>query len=188
MKLRDLSSNFIRIVENQSPTTLYHLTDKAKFVLNPNYAPDDNAISINARDGNRGIYLASDIEPWVNGHGYIRSFVVEFEVDPRVYELDRVGRWNGETFVDAEHFNFIQITRVIPIDAWARERYGSHGWIERARRVEFDTGEPITAKDWESPFRGWKYPGDLRNAPTVEIQKLVKHFKVGLKIRTREQG
>jgi hypothetical protein len=186
MKLRDLSSVNLHLVESQKPAVLYHLTDNAKFVLNPDYAPEDNAISISSREGNRGIYLASDVESWVNGHGYIRPFVVEFAVDPRVYEVDRVGRWGGETFVDAEHFNLIKITRVIPIDAWAREHYGSHGWIEQARRIAYDTDEPITTKGWETPFQGWKYPGDLRQAPAGEIRKLQRQFQAGLKIRQAE--
>jgi len=170
-------------VEQQQPTLLYHLTDNAKFVLDPNFAPEDNAISISSREGNRGIYLTADVEKWVNGHGYLRPFVVEFAVDPAVYQLDRLGRWGGETFVDADHFNLIKITRVIPIDAWARERYGLHGWIESARGVEFDTGEKITTKGWETPFQGWKYPGDLRQASAGVIAKLRRHFEIGKKIR-----
>lgn len=38
-------------------------------------------MSIVDRSGRPGIYIATDVEGWLNGHGYWRPFVVEFEVD-----------------------------------------------------------------------------------------------------------
>lgn len=162
---------------------LYHLTDDANFSPDPSYSPEDNAVSIHDRSGQQGIYLAKDVETWVNGKGYWRPFVVVFKADPAVVDLDNIGRWGGEVFVAAENFNMIKIERVIPIDAWARERYGIHGWLEASLDVEFDTGKPITAKGWEQPFKGYKYPHDLRSASTQVISHLKQHFLDGMEKR-----
>lgn len=174
MKLTDLREG------QATPLTLYHLTDDAKFNPDPSYSPEDNAISYTDRSQLQGIYLAKSVETWVNGHNYWRPFVAVITADPSVVELDRAGRWGGEIFVAGEHFDLIKVNRVIPLDAWAREEYGMHGWLEEARGIAFDTGEPITTKYWETPFKGYTYPHDLRSASETDIAKLKKHFDAGM--------
>lgn len=157
----------------------YHITDNAKFKLDPRYAPEDNAIAIEDRSGRPGIYLAPDVEKWVNGYDYWRPFVVEFQVEPSVFKDPGThGRWGGELFVPASSFNKLTLKRVIPLDAYAREHFGTHGWIEGEVGEEFDTGNPITAKPWEYPFRGYRYSGpDVRTMSASEISRLKRLFK-----------
>ena len=162
--------------------TWYHLTDKAKFKLNPKYAPEDNSLSLVDRSGQPGIYLGSDVEKWVNGYGYWRPFVVEFDVDPTVKEDPGVhGRWGGELFVPATSFDKISIKRVIPLDAWARENYGDFGWVEAFHLRRFDTGEPIETEGWGrmlNPPKGYRYPGpDVRQMPAGDVKRLKKDLR-----------
>ncbi len=166
--------------------TFYHITDNSNFQLDPTHAPEDNAISIVDRSGNQGIYLARDVEKWVNGHGYVRPFVAEIVVDPSALEHDTVSRWGGEVFIPADQFDKIKVSRVIPLDAWAREEFGMHGWFERSLGYEFDTGEKITATDWETPFgRAYRYPKDTREMSAQEIDRIKRVFEEGRAIRGR---
>jgi hypothetical protein len=175
----------MKIVEDaqSGPIKLYHITDKANFKLNPNYAPQDNSFAIQDRSGNKGIYLARSVETWVNGHGYVRPFVAEILVDPSVIENDRLGRWGGEVFVPADQFDKLKVLRVVPLDVIAREEFGQHGWIERSHGREFDTDNEITAKAHEFPFRDYTYDRDTRNMTADEIKRLKQHFRVGNKAR-----
>lgn len=168
---------------SSGPVTLYHITDKAKFKLNPNYEPEDNATSIQDRSGHKGIYLARDIEPWVNGRGYMRPFVAEIHADPSALEHDRLSRYGNEVFIPAEQFDKLKVVRVVPLDVIARETYRQHGWIERSHGHEFDTGKPITAKDWEYPFSDYRYDKDARTMPPEEVSRIKKHFAKGHKAR-----
>lgn len=190
MRMRDL----IRLVEANSedklvgPVKLYHITNKANFKLNPNYAPEDNSIAIFSRAGHKGIYLTRDVEPWVNGHDYMRPFVAEIYADPSALDHDTVGRWGGEIFVPADQFNKLKVNRVIPLDAIAREQYGTHGWIEGSHGHEFDTGKEITAKDYRGyPFKGYKYDKDARNMTGDEVKQIRQHFNVGYKARLKNR-
>ena len=161
---------------------LYHLTDNANFKLDPNFAPEDNTISIYDRSGHKGIYLTPNVEKWVNGHGYWRPFVAEIYADRSALEHDRIGRWGGEVFIPADQFDKLTVNRVIPLDAYAREEFGSHGWIERSHGHEFDTGNRITAGYYETPFRGYTYDRDTRSMPHDEIERIKQHFDAGLKV------
>ena len=180
----------MRIYEilSNEPVMLYHLTDNARFKLNPNFEPQDNAISITDRSGNKGIYLTtkSGVENWVNGKHYWRPFVAEIAVEPSAMEHDRISRWGAETFIPADQFDKLKVVRVVPIDAICREEYGTHGWIEACHGDEFDTHKPITAKDWERPYgSGYTYSGDTRHMSADNIKYLKKHFRVGLQNRLR---
>lgn len=157
----------------------YHLTDRGRFKLDSKFTPADNSISIYDRSGKAGIYVASRVDVWVNGHNYWRPFVVEFKIDPSVFENPQVhGRWGGERFIPASLFNNIEIQRVIPLDAYAREKFEQHGWIESELKKEFDTGKPIIAKPWEYPFRGYKYKGkNVRDMSSSEINNLKQQLK-----------
>jgi len=158
----------------------YHLTAKARFKLNPKFAPADHSISIVDRSGRPGIYITQDVERWVNGYGYLRPFLVELIVDPTVKDDPGIhGRWGGELFVPASSFDKLKIKRVIPIDAYVRETYGAHGWVESAIGREFDTEEPIPEQRMFGPrvdpypFRGWRYSGpDVRNMPSSDTKRL----------------
>lgn len=164
--------------KKEAPQKFYHLTDNPKFTLDPNYAPQDNSISINDRSGRKGIYLAPDIEPWINAHGYLRPYVAEFEVDPSALKEPGVhGRWAGEKFIPNSSYGKLKLNRVIPTDAYAREVYGGHGWIEERAEKEFDTGKPI--KGFAGyPFKGYRYDGkDVRDMSPEEIKNLTDHFE-----------
>ncbi len=168
--------------------TLYHITDKPKFKLNPDIEPQDNAVSISSREGNKGIYATRDIEPWVNGKGYIRPFVAELLVDPSALQHDAVSRWGNEVFIPASQFDKVKISRVVPLDAIARETYGLHGWIETSHGSEFDSGNEITAKGWEQPFKDYRYPHDVREMSREEILQYRKRFNAGYRARNKERG
>lgn len=156
----------------------YHLTDRARFKLDPKFAPADNSITIWDRSGRPGIYLAKSVETWVNGHGYWRPFVVEFNVDPAVTLDPGIhGKFGGELFVPAASFKRLKVLRVIPLDAYAREVYGDAGWIESALGVEFDTGNPISSLRGR-PYRGYRYIGpDVREMPMTEVVRLKKQLR-----------
>lgn len=182
---RLLSYNLDSQVRVAMPTTWYHLTDRSKFKLDPKFTPEDNAIAIEDRSGKPGIYLGPDVELWVNGHNYWRPFVVEFRVDPSVKNDPGVhGRYGGEMFVPATSFDKLSITRVIPIDAYAREQYGEPGWIESELGVEFDTGLPVPrrgAPGWAEAYkkyRGYRYSGpDVRSMASSEVNRLKKQLR-----------
>lgn len=181
MKMRE----FIDIVENVEPLVMYHITDKPRFKLDPNFEPQDNALSMTDRSGHKGIYLSKDVERWVNGHGYIRPFVAEILVDPSALEHDRVSRWGGEVFIPADQFDKLTVMRVVPLDVIAREQFGTHGWIEDSHGHEFDTGNKIDRSN-HYPFRGgYKYDKDARTMSKDEVRAIQKHFKVGYKNRMR---
>lgn len=168
-----------------APVKLYHITNKANFKLNPNYAPEDNSISIYSRAGNKGIYLTRDVEKWVNGHDYMRPFVAEIYADPSALDHDTVGRWGGEVFIPAHQFNKLKVNRVVPLDVIAREKYGTHGWIEGSHGHEFDTGNEITAKNWERPFKDYTYDRDARTMSADEVKRIKQHFTLGRKNRLK---
>jgi hypothetical protein len=170
---------------------MYHLTDKPKFKPNPEFAPEDNAVAIEDRSGQKGIYLAKDPAAWVAGHGYVRPYVAEFKVDPAVEKSPGVhGRYGGEMFVPGGQFDKIKLNRVIPLDAHAREEYGGPGWIEEHHGTEFDTGKPIENPGWNAPvsahypYRGYHYPGpDVRDMPKEQTDEHRKRWRAYLKDR-----
>ncbi len=172
-------------VVKRANSTWYHLTERAKFKLDPNFAPSDNAVAVVDRSGQPGIYLGPDVERWVNGFGYWRPFVVEFQVDPSVTKDPGVhGRYGGEMFVPATSFDKLKILRVIPIDAHCREEFGDYGWIEGELGVTFDTGEPIPRQgtpEWveaQKKLKGYRYPGpDVRNMPSADTNRLKQQLR-----------
>lgn len=166
------------------PVKLYHITNKANFKLNRNYAPEDNSLAVFDRSGHKGIYLTPNVERWVNGHGYIRPFVAEIYADPSALEHDRIGRWGGEIFVPADQFDKLKVNRVVPLDVIAREEYGEHGWIERNHGHEFDTGNEIP-REYVRPFKDWKYDKDVRNMSPDEVKRIRQHFKIGYRNRLK---
>jgi hypothetical protein len=169
--------------QHDQPNLWYHLTDRARFRLDSRFAPEDNAIAIVDRSGRPGIYLGQSVEAWVNGYGYWRPFVVEFDVDPSVVEDPGVhGRYGGEMFVPASSFDKLTILRVIPLDAHAREVFGEAGWIEGELGIEFDTGNPIPrpgSLGWDHrKFRGYRYPGpDVRDMPLAQVNHLKRQLR-----------
>lgn len=158
---------------------LYHLTDRAKFKLDPKFAPADNAFALEDRSGRLGIYLAPDVEKWLHGHGYWRPFVAEFRVDSSVTKDPGIhGRWGGEIFIPASSFGKITLQRVIPLDAYCRETYEAYGWVESALGQEFDTGKPIPKQFQGYPFKGYKYAGkDVRDMSSEETNQLKHQLK-----------
>lgn len=179
---------------SEKDTIWYHLTDRARFKLDPKFTPADNTFSIEDRSGRPGIYLGQDVGRWVNGYGYWRPFVVEIRVDPTVSQDPRMrGRWGGEMFVPADAFDKLEVLRVIPLDAYAREHYGVPGWVEEATGQEFDTGNPvprpgINESRWEvyQKYRNYQYPGpDVRQMPKEEVSRLKGQLRAMLAIRKK---
>jgi hypothetical protein len=164
----------------------YHITDKPNFALDPNYAPEDNSVSIYDRGGRKGVYLTHDPEKWVNGHNYVRPYLAEFHVHPSMKTVPGIhGRYGGEMFVPAEHFDKMKLNRVIPLDAHVREEYGAPGWIEEHHGTAFDTGQPLARLGQPKshyPFRGYKYTGpDVRTFTPEQHQQHVGRWKSFMK-------
>ena len=154
--------------------TMYHITDDPKFTPKADQVPSDNAFALHERTA-AGIYLTPNPESWVNGHGYVRPFVAEVHVPKGV---GHPGRWGDEHFVHGDEIHRLKVNRVIPLDAHAREEYGSPGWIEKHHGTTFDTGEKIKPAGFNStsaeiyPYRGYKYPGpDTRDMSPAEVQR-----------------
>lgn len=172
---------------NEAPQRWFHLTDKSKFKLDPTYAPQDNAFAMQDRSGRKGIYLSPSVEAWVNGHGYWRPFVVEFDVDPSVRsDLGVHGRWGGEIFVPASSFDKLRLRRVVPLDAHAREVFGDHGWVEEWEGKTFDTGERIPQRRGPPTLRGYRYEGpDVRDMSREQIARHKRRLRAFVKARSR---
>jgi hypothetical protein len=167
--------------------TVYHLTDKARFKLNPKKVPADNALAIRQRDA-AGIYVAKDkydVETWVNGHGYLRPYVVEMEVPEEVLADER---WSGEGFIPGDKFDQVEVKRVIPIDAHSRETYGDYGWVESTLGSKFDDGAPTPERMFDQPYDGlppgYRYDGpDVRDMSPEETKRLAAGARVARKAR-----
>ena len=175
------------IVENAEPVVLYRISAKPTVKLNPTYAPEDNSLSLVDRSGHKGIYLTKDVERWVNGHGYLRAFVAEIYADPSALEHDTIGRWGGEIFVPADQFPKLKVNRVIPLDAYARETYGGHGWLEDSHGISFDTGQEIDYKNYAPYPKGYRYEHDVRSMPPEQVKVLKQRAAAGIKARQRNR-
>jgi hypothetical protein len=163
-----------------SHETWYHLTDNPHFKLDPGKAPQDNSMIGGGADWSKGVFLGKSPEYWLNAHNYVRPYVAEVHADPQVHqEVDtHKGTYPGEAFVPGSHFHRLHVNRVIPLDAYAREEFGEHGWIESHHGTEFDTGNPIPHPYQGSPFKEWnepshyRYPGpDVRDMPKEETDR-----------------
>lgn len=139
--------------------SLYHLTDDVSFRLDPNFRPENNT-TLGGDWPEPGIFLAPDIEHWVNGYGYWRPWVVEFEVPSSVMSSEGVGQYGREVFIPARYFGQIRITRVLPLDGYAREVFGEWGWTEEWFETTYDTFEPISEDELQGrfPWRGYRSP------------------------------
>lgn len=133
---------------------LYHLADKVDFKLDPKRHPENNT-TLGGNWPEAGIFLSDSVERWVNGYGYWRPWVVEFEV---VGSLDEFRGYSGEVFVPAEKYDQLRIKRVLPLDAHCREEFQDWGWTESYFETDFETNEPISGR---LPG-GYRYPGDAR--------------------------
>ena len=135
---------------------LYHIADKVDFRLDPTRHPENNT-TLGGDWPEAGIFLTSDPEHWLNGYGYWRPWIVEFSV-PEGIGSD----FSSETFIPATDFNKVTITRVLPLDGYARETYRNFGWMEDDLGVDSFTGDPIPAYSmgapWPRPPEGWTSP------------------------------
>jgi predicted ABC-type ATPase len=149
--------------EQRSPGTgrrVWHLTDKADFKLDPDFAPERNTTI--GGSGRKGLYVAEDLEPWFNGYDYVRPFAVELEVG----EIDEMeGMYAGEKFLPAEAFDDARIVRVIPWDEYIREQYGEKGHFE-----EFEDPDPMMGP--RTKFPDYRYEGpDVRDMSAEEVEQ-----------------
>ena len=166
--------------------TVYHLTDKAKFKLDPKKVPEDNALAIRQRDA-AGLYVAKDymdVGTW-EYKGYLRPFVVELDV-PEDVLVDE--RWGNEGFIPADRFDEVEVKRVIPVDAFIRENYGNYGWVEDSLGSTFDDGSPIPEQRFDQPYvrppEGWRYEGpDAREMSDAEVKRLVRGTRAARRVR-----
>jgi 8-oxo-dGTP pyrophosphatase MutT (NUDIX family)/2'-5' RNA ligase len=150
MKTLNLHPDFARSIGSLSrvarlESKMYHLTDKADFKLDPNKSPENNTTM--GGDLKPGIFLADDIEPWVNGYNYWRPWVVEFDASGLMGVPEEDGvfprGYSGEVYVLAQHFDKLRVNRVIALDGWCREKYNLYGWTEEYFENDYLTGEPI---------------------------------------------
>jgi GNAT superfamily N-acetyltransferase len=169
--------------------TVYHLTDDPKFAPRADFVPEDNTVTIRERTS-PGLYVAKDswdIEKWVNGSGYLRPYVAEISV-PEDAMTDE--RWGGEGFIPGENLGRVEVKRLLPIDAFARETYGDYGWVEDTLGAKFDTGEPVPTDNSVRYAEGGRpvgyiYDGpDVRDMPAAETERLAKDAEKALGIRT----
>ncbi len=136
---------------------LYHLADDVNFTLDPTFYPENNT-TLGGDWPEPGIFLTASPEHWLNGYGYWRPWVVEFEgAEGKSY-----GR---EVFVPASNFSRMRISRVMALDAYAREEYGEWGWTEEYFETTYDTFEPISPESLldHSTWAGFRAP-DVRNS------------------------
>jgi 8-oxo-dGTP pyrophosphatase MutT (NUDIX family)/2'-5' RNA ligase/mRNA-degrading endonuclease RelE of RelBE toxin-antitoxin system len=163
----------------------YHLTSKVDFKLDPKKHPSNNTTI--GGDLGAGIFLspAGRVEHWLNGYGYWRPWVVEIDVGSAQSDSGK-GGYGEEEFYPASEYSKMRIVRVLPLDAFCREQFGSWGWVEEDLGVAFDTGKPIEEVDsfskrvsWDViyPFRGWTYSGDARNESSSWQQEYAKKVK-----------
>lgn len=91
---------------------LHHLTDDPHFKPDPNFVPEDNAIAVHQRS-RPGLFAAHPdrLDTWVHEHGYDRPYVAEIHVPRFAHEP---GRWGGERFIPAEHFDKAVVHCVMP--------------------------------------------------------------------------
>lgn len=173
----------------QASQIWYHMTDRARFKLDPKFKPQDNAFALEDRSGRPGIYLAPSLERWIVEYGYLRPFVVEVRVDPSVVKDPGVhGRYGGEMFVPAASFGKLSIERVLPFEAYDRERCGTWGNVEEDNGTEFDTGDPIPRQTHlhQNSHRGYRYPGpDARSMPSSEVQRFRKRLRQSRKVQSK---
>lgn len=147
---------------------LYHLTAKVDFRLDPKKRPQNNTTMGGTLEP--GIFLCRDVETWANGYGYWQPWVVEFEVPDAVLSGSISRGYGGEVYVPAEFYPQLRILRVLPIDAYCREKFQDWGWTEDATGLTFDTEEPLPPKEkgsWSDhgrfPYPGYRYHGDARH-------------------------
>lgn len=158
------------------PTTLYHLTSKVDFRLDPKKRPVNNTTLGGTLDP--GIFLTADVGYWTAGYGYWQPWVVEFTVPSDLTSLDGVIKGYGnEVYVPARHYDKLKVSRVIPLDAHAREEWGDWGWVEWSDKITFDTEEPIPPKGPLFSWRGYRYSGDARNTDSAWRDRYTKRVK-----------
>lgn len=142
------------------PAIMYHLTTRADFKLDPKARPQNN--STLGGDWEPGVFLGLSVEHWVNGFGYWRPWVVEFDTSALLHE-DIVFSEGGESLVSASAYPRLLIKRVVPLDAHCREQFGECGWTEQFFETDFRTGLPISCAPGGQ--RGYHYAGDARQEP-----------------------
>lgn len=172
--LQEAWARRIEASKTAASNVLYHLADKVDFKLDPNFHPENNT-TWGGDWPEAGIFLGKSVEAWVNGYGYWRPWVVEFEVSG--VDLNW-GGYSGEVFVPATDFDKIRISRVIPLDAHCREEYGDWGWVEDNDGITFDTEEPFERKGYHD-WSGYRYPGDARQSDPAwraRYEKRVRAF------------
>ena len=153
--------------ESATPRTvrMWHLTDRADFKLDPDFAPFVNTTIGDMGAERKGLYVAPSAEAWFNGYDYVRPFVAEIEVP----ELPSFGGYSGENFLPADRFGDAKVLRVIPTDEYARETYLGKGWFE----------EWQNPRKWDEPVQrlpeDYRYEGpDVRDMKPEQVEALRK--------------
>lgn len=163
--------------------TYYHITDRPDFTLDPTHRPQNNTTL--GGDMEPGVFMTQHAEPWLNGYGYWRPYVAEIEAPDDLSTRPGVVSqgYSGEVYAPASTYPEMKVNRVIPVDAYGREQYGTSGWIEDANGRDFQTGEPLAPQVGNIPTHpGYRYPGTAMDQSPEwrkQYQKQVRKYQRG---------
>lgn len=163
--------------------TYYHITDRPDFTLDPTHRPQNNTTL--GGDMEPGVFMTQHAEPWLNGYGYWRPYVAEIEAPDDLSTRPGVMSegYSGEVYAPASTYPEMKVNRVIPVDAYGREQYGTSGWIEDANGRDFQTGEPLAPQVGNIPTHpGYRYPGTVMDQTPEwrkQYQKQVRKYQRG---------
>jgi hypothetical protein len=162
------------------PEVMYHLTNSANFKLRKVHPANNTTLG---GVWEPGIFLARSVEAWVNGHGYWRPWVVEFDtaaLEPG--DLVFESGYSGEVLVKASAYSRLKVLRVVPLDAHCREVFGERGWTEDSFGTDFRSGEKLSDERARGEMRDYHYAGDARTEPEewrkAYRKRVSKHAKM----------
>ncbi|PWT91552.1 MAG: hypothetical protein C5B54_05065, partial [Acidobacteria bacterium] len=160
---------------------MWHLTADPHFTPDPHFKPFLNRIFISdlmrdPKDQPAGLFVTDKPEYWMQAHGYERPYVAEIE-GPVTNPPGSV-RVGHEDFMQAP----MKTVRVLPIDEYAKEKFGEQGWVSEWHAPPRRFGDPIPRfrnyqgrpvsemspaeiKAWEEKFAAWARRPDGPNPP-----------------------
>lgn len=138
--------------------SLYHLTDKPDFALDPDFTPENAVFGRPGEASDPGVYLTQTPEMWGSA-GYNRPYVAEIQAPPEIEERYRPRPTGGpvEYRVPASEYPHLRVRRVMPLDAYHKEMTGYRGPVENFTKNDFETGQP-----WSGDVGSYKFQGDTR--------------------------
>lgn len=150
----------------------WHLTDNPHFVADPTRKPTLNRtflsdILADEKDLPAGVFVtdADGVEYWKHAHGYERPYVAELE-GTLAPPMPGGARMAHEDLMQGD----VRTVRVLTLDEFAREHYGSMGWVEadnsdlpyhQQPKFKNYTARPVSdmtaaeRKRWERQFKAY---------------------------------